>query len=270
MTHQTFEQSNRSARPVSFYRFAWGNTAWHYCNADRVIPLDGQDYTPIAITEGEIKAGGSEVPQLKLDVPADLPVVGLFRGTPPATRVTLTVRTMHPDDPDQEAKFRWVGPVTNVQPQDNASAAIISRVNGLRKAGLRLTYGKGCKFALYGPGCWVDKALWGVARTVVSVTGNSVQLDAPTPVEGHFNGGMIEWDADGLGTLDARTIERETASDTILLFGRGDGISVGMAVTLYPGCTHNSEGCTGFDNLANYPGLDFMLGESPFDGKSLV
>ena len=268
MTFAQLEQSSRSGAPVSFYRLAWGNTVWRYTNSDRDYILDGETYVPAAITEGKTKAGGRDVPEIKIEVPTRLPVVDLFRGTPPSTRVVLTVRSLQPAD--GEAKYRWIEPVTNVQPVDNAKSVIVSRINGLRRAGLRLTYGVGCKFPLYGPGCELDKTPWGVARTIVAVDGNSIQLDASSPSPGYFNGGMMEWDADGLGTLDARTIERETASDTYTLFGRGDRLEAGMTVTCYPGCPRSSAGCISFDNLVNYPGFDFMLGESPFDGKALV
>lgn len=270
MTYAAYEQSNHDARPVSFYEFRWGNTSWFYCNADRPLMLDAQEYTPAAISESALKQGGERVPEFSLTVPASLPVVALFRGTPPSTRVTVLVRHLHPDDGSAQAKYRWIGPIANVRPKDNASAEIVSRVNGLRRAGLRLTYGRGCKFALFGPGCHVVKSLHANARTVTAIDGNIVTLSAPSPSEGYFNGGFLEWNADGLGTMETRAIERELSAGVYLLFGRGDGITASMAVTAYPGCARNAPTCnTKFANLANYPGLDFMIGVSPFDGKAI-
>lgn len=269
MTFASYEQSNDDGAPVSFYHFRWGQTVWTYCNAPAPITLDGLEYTPIAAAESALRQDG-DAPEFTLSVPRTLPVVDLFRGSPPSNKVWLTIRTMHPDDPDGEAKYRWQGPIANVRP-DKASAEIVSRINGLRNGGLRLTYGRGCRFALFGPGCHVVKSLYATTRTITAVDGNAITFDADTPSDGYFNGGLLEWDADGLGTIESRTIERETATDTVRLYGRGDGLTVGQAVTLYPGCAHNADHCENkFDNLANYPGRDFMLGRTPFEGRALL
>lgn len=268
MTYRAYEQSNHDAQPVSLYSFIWGNTRWDYNNSDREWVIDGNTHVPAAISEKAVQQGGERIPEFTIETPYSLPVVALHRGSPPSTRVQLLVQRFHPEDPDLEVITGWTGPVSNVQPVDLAKARIVSRITRLRRTGLRETYSRGCKLALYGPGCNVDKATFAVSRNVSAIDGNVVTLDDVSPSEGYFNGGFIEWDADGAGTLERRTIERETASDTYLLFGRGDGLSVSQAVTVYPGCRRNYDDCnTKFSNAANYPGLDFMLDESPFEGK---
>lgn len=271
MTFAAFDQSNAQARPVSLVRLVWGNSQWAYCNADRAITHDSVTYLPVPLVESDLTFGGREIPEFTLTVPADLPVVAMFRGTPPSTRVKLLIRHLHPDDPDQESVIRWSGPITNVRPLDNARAELVSRISGLRRSGGRLTYGRGCKYALFGVGCGVAKAAYALPRTVTAVDGNLITLNAARPSEGWFTGGLLEWDADGFGTIESRTIEREMTATQVRLFGRGDGIAAGMAVTLYPGCARNPDPCQNkFNNLANYPGLDFMRGESPFDGRALL
>jgi hypothetical protein len=106
---------------------------------------------------------------------------------------------------------------------------------------------------------------------VSALTGNTITLDgAALAASPYYNGGFIEWDADGLGTLERRGIESTTGSNQYQLFGRADGLAVGQAVTIYPGCDGAAETCdTKFNNLVNYGGVDFMPGKSPFDGRQV-
>ena len=272
MTYAALHQSNHDSREVSLYLFRWGNSEWAYCSAGPARTWGGKTYLPIPIDEERFVQGGKSVAEFTFSVPGDLAVVQMFRGTPPSLPVTITVRSLEVDDGSGEAPIRWIGPISNVRFKEGSNAAeILSRINGLRRGGLRLTWGRGCQHFVYGPGCTVNKVTYGVARTIVSIVGNVVTLNAATPSAGYFNGGFLEWNADGHGTIERRAIEAETSSMAIRLFGRADGLTVGQSLTVFPGCPGTSAICNSrFNNLPNYDGLDFMPGESPFDGKSLV
>lgn len=271
MTFTAFETSNDSSRSVALYLFVWGNTRWAYCNGPRAVEFGDDTYEPIPIEEEPFVQGGQNISEFTFRIPTNLPVVSLFRGTPPSIGVSVTVRSLQVDDVSGQAPIRWIGPISNVRPLDPSKTEILSRINGLRRGGNRLTWGRGCQHFVYGPGCEVDKSLHANTRTITAIVGNVITVDAPTPSENYFRGGFFEWDADGLGTLEYRAIEAETGSNSFRVFGRADGLTVGLDITMYPGCPRNTTVCDErFDNLANYDGLDFMPGKSPFDGQALA
>lgn len=280
MSFETYERSSRDGKPIGLYRFIWGNTSWAYTSADSEqvvnqlvggIPTD-VTYTPIPIGDnGLIQSGtsdGSATQDFTIVCPSTLPVVDLFRGTPPTEPVFIEVRRKHLQD--AEAPFHWIGKIGNVRgKEDPGSVEIIGRISGLRRGGLRLCWQRSCPYFLFDDDCTLSKAAFADPRNVTAIAGSNVTVDGAALAAGYFDGGFIEWDADGLGTLERRLIE-STAGNVAKLFGRGDGIDVGLAVTLYPGCDGSSTTCdTKFNNLDNHGSVDFMPGKSPFDGTQV-
>jgi uncharacterized phage protein (TIGR02218 family) len=281
MGFSTYEQSNTDGRPIKFYAFRWGNSYWYYTSADEEKIVDGNTYVPIAIgDEGLTQGTGAEAKEFNVNMPALLddgaggtiptPVVVLFRGTPPSEPVYLTVRKKHEQDP--ETPIEWIGKIVNVvRTDEGANAKIVCRNPGLKRTGLRLTWCRECPHFVFDTGCALDKTLYAVTRNITALTGNSITVDgAALTAAPYFNGGFIEWDADGLGTIERRGIEKDLGGNELQLFGRSDGLSIGQAVTMYPGCDGSAETCeTKFNNLPNYGGVDFMPGKSPFDGRQV-
>lgn len=271
MSFSVNQQSDNDGKPVALYLFSWGNSQWGYTSAERQIVHNSITYEPIAVDEDELVQGGKNEGEFTFRVPANLPVVQLFRGTPPSTPVVLTVRRIEYDDILGESVIHWISPITNVRRKSEAISEIVSRNRGLRRGGLRLTWSRSCPHFLYGSGCKVLKALFAAPRTIAGINGNVITVNLDTPSTGWFNGGFIEWDADGLGTMERRGIEIETGTNSFQLFGRSDGLSIGMDITLYPGCDRTVEECDSkFDNLANNGGVKFMPGKSPFEGTAII
>jgi uncharacterized phage protein (TIGR02218 family) len=129
---------------------------------------------------------------------------------------------------------------------------------------------------LYDGQCRASQAVFEHQGTISALTGNSFTLTAaptlggvPQSASGYFDGGIVAWDADGLGTIEQRAIERGTSATEFLIFGRSDGLEVGQAVKLYPGCDRRAQTCLDkFNNLVNYGGIPQMPGETPY-GRNL-
>ena len=66
--------------------------------------------------------------------------------------------------------------------------------------------------------------------------------------------------------MNRRGIESQNGNNFQVL-GSTDGLEVGTAVTLYPGCPRNTTACKLFNNLPNYGGFPHLPGKSPFDGS---
>jgi uncharacterized phage protein (TIGR02218 family) len=280
MTFPTYEQSNSNAQPIGLYLFKWGNSQWAYTSSDTDQVVGGVTYVAIPISDDGLKQGQADSNPFTIHVPVALPdtdgnaqpvpVVALFRSTPPSQSVYVTVRRKHAADAD--APIHWVGKIGNViRQRDGATADLVCRNRGVKRAGLRLTWGRDCPHFLFDSGCALAKTGYGITRNVTSVTGNSFAVDgAALAAAPYYNGGFIEWDADGLGTLERRGIEATLGTNEYQIFGRADGVTVGLAVTLYPGCDGTPATCRDkFSNRANGGDVAFMPGKSPFDGRQV-
>lgn len=265
MAISDFEKSNHGGRPIYFYEFRWGNSEWFYTSAERSLTLGTQEYAPVPISDDGITSGGQGRTEFKVNCAANLPVVGLFRGTPPSHNVRVTVLRKHADDPETEVFFS--GKIDNVRrTKEGAQATLLCSSSKQRRGGLRLTWSRTCPHILYDNQCRLVRAEHALAATIASVTGNSFTVEvAPHATVGWFDGGIVEWDADGLGTIEMRAVERGASDTEFLIFGRADGLTVGQVVAMYPGCDRLATTCNAkFNNLLNYGGITQMPGESPY------
>lgn len=265
MSHDALEISNHLGRPIYFYEFEWGNSKWFYTSAAKQQTIGLRVYEPVAISDEGITSGAAQAGEFKINCAANLPVVGLFRGTPPSEKVLVKALRKHADDP--EIKIIFTGKIDNVKrPTGGAQAILVCSSGRQRRGGLRLTWSRICPHILYDGQCRLVRAAFGVEATINSITGNTFTLTvAPNMTAGYYDGGIIEWDADGLGTLEMRAIERGISLTQFVMFGRTDGLVPGMTVTMYPGCDRRSSTCNSkFNNIVNYGGITQMPGESPY------
>lgn len=269
MSFNELEISNSAGRPIYFYEFRWGNTEWFYTSAPKVQTLGVQDYLPVAITDGGLTVGGQQQADFTITCDESLPVVGLFRGSPPSENVRVVAIRKH--EGDAETTIFFAGKINNVKRSaTKGNAEILCSTGKQRRGGLRLTWSRSCPHIVYDAQCKLLLADHAYAAEILSVTGNSFVVTAP-PVAtvGFFDGGIISWDADGLGTLEQRTVEKGNSTTEFVMFGRTDGLEAGQAVTLHPGCNRVALTCDEkFDNLDNYGGIVQMPGESPY-GQNL-
>lgn len=273
MTYDARERSTQDGRPIALYLLKWGNTIWRYTNAAKVQERQEMvngvmatvTYLPVAISDSGMKQGTSQQNDFTVTIPSDLPIVGLFRGTPPSLSIWMTVRRRHVGD--DEAPIYWKGLVFNVKRQGDAKADIIGKPMSatLRRTGLRLCWTRECPHFLYDEGCKVDPEDYRTAAVVETATGVTITLTgAPDKDDQYFRGGYVEWEANADGTVERRMIE-DHQGDTLKVFGLAE-VDAGTPVGLFPGCNRTPGDCVDkFDNGPNYGGVDFMPGVSPFD-----
>jgi len=281
MTYQSNEISNQDGQPVSLYEFKWGNTFWRYTSADRPQTiqqtvngvLTSVTYAPIAISDDGMVQGGSQNNDLTVTAQNDIELVELFRSTPPAGSIWLTVRRRHASDPATEFFVYWIGTVANVKKGGAVEAKIIGKslLASFKRSGLRLAWTRNCPHMLYDSQCRADPADFEVEAEIIALgTDGSITVDAAGGhPAGYFDGGYLQWVVNGDGTTDQRGIESSVNGTTFVIFGSTDRLEVGMAVKLYPGCDLTGATCQAkFDNLVNYGGFEQMTGENPFDGRN--
>jgi uncharacterized phage protein (TIGR02218 family) len=273
MTYSDQEISTQDGRPLALYALRWDKTYWFYTSADR--DMTGQElvngvmtdvtYVARPVQDSGMVQGSGQQNDFTVDIPADLPIVDLYRTMPPSGTVWLTVRRRHYGDAD--APIHWMGTVTNVKRANLAEAQIIAAplMSSFKRTGLRLCWTRECPHFLYDVDCKVDPADFENDGVIAAKTGASVTLTmAEIPEDQYYRGGFIAWEANADGTMERRMIESQVGTNFVI-FGLTDRMEVGVAVKLYPGCDRSPGTCKDkFDNIDNYGGFDFMPGESPF------
>lgn len=274
MSFNLFEISTQGGRPVGLYEFKWGNTYWRYTSADRVVEfgVDADDnpilYAPIAISDNGVTQGPASE-YLEVTLPANIPLVSLFRAVPPSESIWLTIRRFHWGD--DEANVLWVGTISNIKRKDRGKALAIGMpISGtIRRTGLRLCFEPNCPHMLYDEGCKASKLDFQNITEITAFDNTHVTVADLGPYAGpQYAGGFVEWQVSAEGTLERRGIEGHIGGNQFAMFGSTDRMIVGLPITMYLGCDLTPETCQGtFNNLANYGGFPFMPKKSPFDGN---
>jgi hypothetical protein len=274
MAFNLFEIAGFLGRPVCLYEFAWGPTYWRYTSADRDVEYpagSGTIFTAIPISDNGFTQGPEQQP-FQVTMPRNLPMPVLFNGTPPSTPITLVARRFHKDDVDEEATVYWTGTVGSVKGLDAVKCEVTgnSISQTVRRTGLGLGWEVNCTHALFDAGCRADKADFAHDCEITAIIGNTVTVDSLRYDGDRYGAGFLEWAATVEGAIDRRPIDRWGGGTDLVLLGRADRLTVGQAITIYPGCDLSSETCQGFfNNEANNGGFDFLIKSSIFDGNPI-
>lgn len=265
MSWSDYEYSTASGQPVRLYEFIRGGTRYYrYTNADRAVTAGGQTWAAIAISDGGI-ASGTDDDDMTITLPADNPVAELYDGVPPSRAIRLKIHELHYGDADVEVKTRWVGTLTNRQRSDAGVAKLsaVSLAATFGRTGVRLTWGRGCPYALYDHNCRLKSADYAVSLSITSTDGNGITVNIPAGVpEGYFSGGYIEFTAGGVTETRGARVH---SGNVINLFGGSTGLTVGQAVTVYPGCDLTAETCDAkFGNILNFGGINHLPSVNPW------
>ncbi|KEH07462.1 hypothetical protein GY14_27060 [Delftia tsuruhatensis] len=270
MSYTEFDSSISSGQTARLYQIDRSATkVWRYTSADRPIFFNGHEFAPLAIGDDGVRiTGEASAETLVISLPASAPVAQLYRGTPPAEEIFVTVFDY--DAGAQDGEVCWIGSISGViWPElGKAELSCDSLSASMRRDGLRLRYERACPHSVYDSECGVDKALHALPVVITGLDGASVQFDpAAIPDARVYVYGALEWTADGATEL--RGIEATTAGQ-VTLIGGTFGLAVGQQVTLYPGCDGVRGTCDfRFGNLLNHGGFPHMPGKSIFSGERL-
>jgi uncharacterized phage protein (TIGR02218 family) len=276
MSFSLYEIASFLGRPVCLYEFAWGGQVWRYTSADRDLEYpdaSGTMWTAIPISDNGFTQGAQQEPFV-VTLPRSLEMCQLFKGTPPSTSIAMIARRFHKDDAANEAIVYWVGTVGSVKGIDAVKAEVtgLSISQTIRRTGNRLGWEVNCPHALFDAGCKLPKGLWRHDTTLTGIAGVDITVADLLPgLTGvNYSGGFIEWDATGFDSVDRRPIDTAVSGTTFTLLGRADRLTIGQAISIYPGCDLSAEMCNGtFNNLPNHGGFKFMAKKSPFDGNPI-
>jgi hypothetical protein len=124
----------------------------------------------------------------------------------------------------------------------------------------RNLYSAPCRYALFGPGCTLNKASYGVNVTVSGQTGNQLITTTATQSDDYFSLGSMKFTSGanaGLELMVRQSISANGQQSLIAPFPFT--IQNGDAATLYPGCDKTQTTCSAkFSNLSNFGGFPYI------------
>lgn len=267
MTFDITERSNYGGAPVTLYEFRRSGQVFRYANAESNVSDGGQTFEAISITDNGLRqSSDSRSDEVIITLQRDAAINDLWRNVPPSEEVQVIIRRKHLGT--TFSSVVWSGFVDTHTGVDILSAEITARsaLASLKRLGLRLSYSRQCPYALYDRSCKVNKTNYAVTLQVSVVQGNRVNCAGANAYPNDwFKGGFLEMAVQG--ATERRGIEWHTGNNMGILEGT-DGISVGMVITLYPGCERTTSVCINkFSNLLNYGGVPTLPDQSPFDSN---
>lgn len=249
------------------FRIICENEVWTMAlDADEIYDSGTGDevYLKTSISRSEMESKSQLTKaSVTINIPIDHPLAKYMLITYFEQSVTMTIF----EKIDSTVSVFWKGRLANIQPSNTSLSLVFESIfTSLRRPGLRATFQRTCRFALYGKGCLLNPDDFEVSGVVSSIVSNTLTItEADAFNDGHFLGGMI---ASPDGTLSYITghvgseITVQRISKSMLSAFELTGAAT--AVTLYPGCDHSRTTChTKFDNVLNYGGFDWIPNKNP-------
>jgi hypothetical protein len=272
MSHNELETSRYGGSPIELYLFRYGDGAFQYhgfTDSVREVVHEGLTYVPAAIDRGDDEASGNrDRKDMSIKMSGKNPILDFFDIYPPDYPISLTIRTGHDGDPDEEFVVTYSGGVINAKDSGTGQSVIVCRTTAAygRMAGLRRNYQYGCPYVLYGGDCKASKDARKQTASVSSLSLNSLVFapgwEGPLDAE-KYTGGYVQFTS-AENTVSRKIIRVEAADDELVLSGPTGDLAIGDPVDIYPGCGLNATDCFSIhDNIENYGGQLWIPLENP-------
>ncbi|MGC1547219.1 MAG: phage BR0599 family protein [Rhodanobacter sp.] len=253
---------------IELYNFAVGTNVYRYTNALTPVAYLSQNYQAVAITRSAIEMSTDlEKAQITVTVPLSLTLLDYFRPVAPLQKVLVTI--LRTQRGAATASTIWSGALANVESnQHTVTLTVQSRFAAQANNGLRQKWQKPCPRVLYNPDCGVSRVAFRANGTLIAVSGRTIRANAfAQKPNGYFVGGYIEWVTNGV-TFVAFVIDHTADTLTLLTLPQ---LSVGSAVSAYPGCDHSTGtgGCGRFNNMVNYGGQPYIPLKNPVGSNKI-
>jgi len=264
-------------RRTELYRFVEGSLIDTQTRGNTEVVYDAgsgdETYTPYAIGRGQVENKTEMVrASLQITMALNNPVALRHLSGVSDTVLTLTVF----QKTDATVAVIWKGRLAKVKLTGKQVIMVFESIfTSLRRPGLRARWQKNCRYAVYGPGCNLDKETFKHSDDITTINADGVTYtigDLSAFADGYFRGGMIRasnnvirFISDHAGnviTLGRRFEFLESEFDDL---GTGN-----VPVDLFPGCAKNLTVCTNtFGNELNYGGFPWIPTKNPI-GSSVV
>jgi hypothetical protein len=276
MAYDLIATSVDDAKPVELYHFHYSGNDWYMTSSAEILTRASINYTPTTISSSDRKPTLDPTKSnITITAAANNPVGELFRIVPPSEPVIVTIYEGNLDDTDWVVA--WKGRVLGAEWTSGSEIKFTSEsaYSSAMRQGVRRPVQPNCPFVLYGPQCGVARSLFEEESITLGLTGITVTVQAAAgKIDNYYAGGMITWVNNPNGNIEKRFIrESDGTTGGLVLNARPVGLTAGMDVKIYAGCSHALEdenGCVQkFDNSGRYGGTPYMPTKNPFNGSTI-
>jgi len=235
------------------YLFERGATKYPYTNGLDSISFGGDTYTPEIISYDRINITDEVFrAQINLSIPVSNELVSVIMNNFTGNVTTLKIY--------REESLFWAGRVTSSRIiKDNATLICESIYSSIKRLGVKSTYERLCRHALYSDNCGVDKSLYAYLNVeITGINGREITIPAVSGTDDIFKLGML------YNGIEYVTILKRVGDVFTII--KSIDLTVGQLVTLYNGCNHTMDDChITFDNIINFGGFQFMPSSNIFE-----
>jgi len=266
MAYQDNEGSVQGGAPIEVYRFVGTYKTYRYTSYSETVTVNGDVYTPIAITRSVLKVGTQEESQLALEVslPFADPMVQDYGYDQSPPSLTLEIIRAHANDLNDTVTL-WKGRVTSFTVEGRIAKVRVPAIFGYILTGTTPSprYQAPCNHILYDSRCGVLEASFKETTTITSFLNNIITVAAITQVPADLSAGMLRITTTG----EARMITSIIGLDITVTYPFSS-IDTGLTVDLVQGCDHSFATCKSkFTNGPQYGGCPLVPARNPFTSK---
>lgn len=264
MAYQDDEVGLTSGRPIELFKFSGTLNAFNLTSYSEVVISSGTQYDPAPITRNTLSVGTQEQggeKALEITLPFDHPMVQeyAYENAPP--QLLLELYRCHETDYN-DTVLLWSGRVTGFSVEGRTARMKVPATFSWILQGNTPTprFQAPCNHVLYDARCGINPALHQANATVVSVSGNSIQVDSLAMLDNEAAAGMITGPSG-----ESRMVVSNIGTDITVTYGFAT-LQAGDVVTVLKGCDHALEGhCKNrFNNHERFGGFPIVPAINPF------
>ena len=267
-----------NADTLDFYEVITTNTTWRFNGSDQeeFLTQNMVDYyyPGLSVKRTQIQTTiQTEKSNVEIQIPVSYDLSQFILNAPFNEIMSLNIYTKR----GGTTFIAWKGRLSNWKPASGFLTLTFESVfTSLRRPGLRPTFQRSCRHALYGEtGCKVDPVSVEETLALQSIVDLTLGfLDLSSYAADYFVGGYLET------PLGARSyiVGQSNTDNTVMIQRSSDSLTeefantgVGLLLNLYPGCNYSRDHCLNkFSNLDNYGGFDWIPFKNPTGGSSIV
>lgn len=271
--YDTFENSVDKGRPYWLYFFDDGVVTPVRFTSDEedIETTDDEDniltWVASPIDASDIEINGNVERQ---DTSFVFPITDTFAQKYLESNYAITTCTVyrgHHGDPDQQLSVHWKGRIIGGEATDDGIKLTAESIfTSTKRIGNRAKCQRQCRWALYRPGCNLNRADFEEVATVTAVNGLVLTVpEAETTEPDEYKAGIINFNG-VFGMVEIHDGDQLTLLTKI--YGLEDYVTANgsASILIAPGCNRTTRRCVDrFDNGLNNGGFEKLPEINPFD-----
>lgn len=262
MSFDSRETSQYSGQPYEMYLFQTATQTWRLTSADEPKTYLGSTYEPQYLLRSSFGQGNElRDGNLELHIARDHEIASLFISFIPSTPLALTIYRAHDGEAESETVVHWSGKVIKATPGDDCVLTCAPDSSSLKKQVPGIRYQRQCNRILYDAGCTINRNLFKVHATVLTVAAEHVTAaEFATKPDGWFTNGYLEFG-------QKRSMVIRHVGNAVDLLIPINGLSAGDELDAFAGCDrfYNGDCVNKFNNGKNFLGFQWIPNHNPFD-----